>query len=116
MSKFTPTGGSLDTGSTTTTVDGLIASSPNIIQRLSIPAAATEYSYTLPLGTVRFRLHNVGSRILQVAYIAGNTVANYYEMAPRSMSRENNLDPTVVYTIYVQSAGSGQLMEIISWS
>jgi hypothetical protein len=115
MSKFNPTGSLV--GDITTNLPGLIATAPNSIVRLGISLASTEYSYTLPLGTVRFRVKNDGDRILRISYIGGDiALGSYYTLAPRGHVTEMNLAPTSTHTIYVESLGTSQLLEIISWT
>lgn len=113
MASFTPTGGSGGLP-VSVTVDGV--SSPLVVN-ISIPVAATEQSYTFPVGTKRFLLAlRPGSPAdLKLSYVSATSGSTYITVRRGNWYSESELDTTTPLTIYFQSTQASTL-EVISWS
>ena len=93
------------------TKDG--ATTPTIYN-LSLPVANTEYSQALSTNTKRILIRARVGATLRVAFVSGDTLTNYFTMAPRTVYSEENLD-LVGVTIYLQSDVAGNVAEILEW-
>jgi len=113
MSAFTPAG-SGGQPATPITVDGVTVTTPTVAN-VAIVAAATEYSYALPVGTKRVLL-KLRSTLPpgHVQWAWSPAAVDYGTFGPNGFYSEGDLDsPTL--TIYFQCSVAGQVAEILTW-
>lgn len=94
--------------------DTNVVSNPTI-ENVSIIAADTEQSHTLPANTKRFVLKNRGSGLLKLAYSAGTSGTTWYTIEPGTSYGESEIRKPAL-TFYFQSSKNTDVLEIISWS
>lgn len=87
-----------------------------VINNVSMPLAATEYSFTIPAGTKRFTIKLRENAQLQVAYISGGSGSNYLLVPVGCEYSEQNLDLSSGLPLYFQANKNTQVLEIILWS
>lgn len=85
-----------------------------LIARISMPLAATEYSYTFPDGTKQFLIKLVNAQSLQVTYVSGDSSTNYLTVPRTCFYAESDLDLTSK-SIYFQCPVASQTVEILAW-
>ena len=100
-------------GSINTTVSLSSLTAP-VIANIPLILANTEYSYTFPTNTKKFRLNVRGNAKLQFAFISGNTNTQYISVFPGNSHEETGLN--IASTIYFQSNKANEVIEILSWS
>lgn len=98
-------------GAITTKIKG--ANTPTIVNIQTV-LANTEYSYTFPNNTKRYRINTRNNAILQFAFISGQTNTQYIKINPGSYYEESGLDILTV-TVYFRSNKAGEIVEILSW-
>jgi hypothetical protein len=108
MSTFTSAG-----GQQSLTISG--ATTPTTVN-VSMPLAATEYSYTLPAGCKQFivKLRQLSS--LKVAYVSGQSGTTYLEVPRGCFYAESGLTLSTGVTLYFQSPAAGQVLEVQVWT
>lgn len=86
------------------------------IANVAMATAATEYDYALPAGTKRFLIKNRMNGVVQLSYSLG-TSGTTYETIPRGVFyMEENINPGVAVTLYLQSPSASQIIEVTSWA
>lgn len=94
------------------------SSSPYTTPVIANPTASvanTEYSYTFPDGTRKFRINARGNSKLQISYSSGTTNTQYITIYPGNSFEESELS-TTSFTIYYRSSKANEVVEILSWS
>lgn len=107
MAAFTPSG----SAGTVTTIVIAGATVPGIAN-VSMPSAATEYSFSLPTDTKRFMIKLRGSASFQLAY--ETAAAEWLTVPAGNWYSEGDVALTGV-TLYFQSAAASQVAEIVYW-
>jgi hypothetical protein len=87
---------------------------PNI-QNITTVLANTEYSYTFPINTKKFKIRARGNAKLQLAYTLGQTITNYITIVAGNTHEESGLSVTSL-TAYFISNKAGEVVEISSWT
>lgn len=109
---FSPSGASPITGSTT-----LVGKKTPNIQNVSLPVAGTEYSFTIPAGSVYCEFISQECGKLQFAFTATESSTKYRTVWPGNEYIINNLDSSNgAITVYVQSTKTNDVLEIVSWT
>ena len=105
-------------GTSIPTASGSPSGKPNnpTLAVLTVDAADTEQSYTLPAGTMWFSIINHTVPVLKVSYNAGESGSVYREIPRGRSTIHPELDSTASVTIYYQAATPGGRVEIESWS
>ncbi len=88
---------------------------PDIIN-FSLTLANTEYTINLPAGTQRFQIKSRGTHILKLSYTLNQSGTVYLSIYPGDCYQEFGIDASSSLTVYMQSTGAGEVVEIISWS
>lgn len=88
---------------------------PTIQNQNTSAIANTETSYALPAGSKRFTITNRGNCIVKLSYSAGTSGITYFSLYPHSPYAEEAIIASLV-TLYFQSVGINQRLEIISWT
>lgn len=85
------------------------------IANVDITLANTEYSYSLPNGTKRFKikLRNPGYP-LQLCVVSGESNTTYYNLAQGKTHEEKDIKGTNI-TLYFRTTANSQVAEIISF-
>ena len=107
MSVFTSFAGQLNadlTGSNTPT-----------ITVVSMPLAATEYSYVLPANCRQFQVKTRSGAVAQIAYSSGQSGTNYITIPRFCFYAESDLKLVSSVTLYFQSPLASQELEILAW-
>ncbi len=86
-----------------------------IIANLSMPVAATEYSYALPTRCRAFEFKARGLSTLQFSDTAGQTGTLYATIPAGSFYSQSNRKPGTSVTLYVRGNKSSEVLEIIYW-
>lgn len=111
MSAFTPAG----SGGIPQSVSVSGATTP-LIAHVSMPSAATEYSYTLPTGTKQFLLLPLDLTTFQVAFVSGQSATNYIPLGRGVHYGESSLSLSSSKTIYFQSPDAAMTAVILYWT
>lgn len=78
-------------------------------------SAATEYSYTLPVGTTRFEIKlRDGGSLLQIAFVSGASGSTYITI-PYGASYSETDAKVGGRTLYFQSPDASMVAEIKTW-
>lgn len=85
------------------------------IANIVVASVGVEYSYTLPVGNLRFCVKNRDNVKLQFSYVEGTSDTVYRTIPIGCSYAEDNLDPEASITLYVQ-AKAVSTIEIISWA
>lgn len=72
---------------------------------ITIAVANVEESYAFPANTKHFKLKNVGSKILKIAYVSGETTTKPFTIYPGETHAVDGITAGNV-TIYLQSPGT----------
>jgi hypothetical protein len=86
---------------------------PNIAN-VAANAKNTEYSYTFPVSTKKYRIAARGSAKLKLAFNSGESATNFVTIHPGNSYEESGLNASV--TVYFQSSKDSEVIEILSWS
>ena len=108
MGIFTPGGSSSNSSS------GTISYTNPASDELTIPSAATEYTYQLPIGTKKFRVQLRGVATLQVRFISGGPTA--WTVGAGAVYEESNLSLSSPLDLFVLSSQPSQVLEILYWT
>lgn len=110
MASFTPAG----SGGIPVTANIPGVTQPTIAN-VTATLANTEYSYTFPVNTKRFRikLRDTGAK-LKVAYIATTSGTTYETLNSGAYLEEGDIE-VISITIYFQATQPAQIVEITSW-
>lgn len=87
-----------------------------VIYNFEISAANTEYSYSLPNGTMRFEFRSRDGKKIKIAYNNGESDTSYRTIHPGETYREEGIDSSASLTLYFQSTSANVNVEIVSWS
>lgn len=93
-------------------------SEPNI-QNVALPSTkGTEASFTLPLGTIRYKFRSRTNSKLQYAYVATESDTTYITIDPGNWEviGDVNAQRPLAITIYVQSTKADDVVEVLSWT
>jgi hypothetical protein len=114
LSTFTPSGSAGAVTTVTGSVSVVGATNPTIAN-VSMPVAATEYSYALPADTKKFyiKLRDPLAEI-KLSYTAGASGTTYVTVERGNWYGEEDLSIGMV-TLYFQSSVASQTLEIVSW-
>ncbi len=87
-----------------------------LIATVSMPSAATEYSYTVPAGVKKllFKLRDNANDLL-FAYVTGNIGAGTYLTIPGGSSKSIEEIKGTGLTLYFQCSAANQTVEIETW-
>ena len=77
-------------------------------------SADTEYSYTLPTDTKKFKLRARGMSRLQIADTSGNTNLVFFTIFPGETYEDDIL--TTAATIYFEASKAGEIIEFLIWT
>lgn len=88
---------------------------PSIIN-FPLTLSNTEYTIVLPVGTQRFQIKSRGKHILKLSYTLNQSNSVYLSIWPGDAYHEFGIDSSSSLTVYVQSTGTGEIVEIVSWS
>lgn len=94
--------------------DTNVVSSPTI-ENISVIAANTEQSHSLPANTKRFTLKNRGNGLLKLSYQSGQSGTTWYSVEPGTTYGESEIRKDTL-TFYFQSSNAADVLEIISWA
>lgn len=92
----------------------LTVTTPTIARPVTSGTPNTETSYALPNSSRRFLISNQGSSIIKLAFASGQSGTLYKTLEPYSFYSESNLG-AVNLTLYFQSPGASQQLEVVSW-
>ena len=96
----------------------LVASEPTT-KNVTCTLANTEYSYTLPAGTIHFDMQARGNTLLRFAFAPGvvaTPTGDYATLKPGfTWETPSPLWGQQTLTIYLASPSAGAVAEIISW-
>jgi hypothetical protein len=101
------------TGALSTVVE---AATVPTLANVAMASAATEYSYILPIGTLKYFIKLRGSARLQLAFTLGGSSTTYLTISPGCFYSDSGLNLTSTVTIFFQSPSAGQLAEIVTWA
>lgn len=76
--------------------------------------ANTEYSYTLPTGTSKFKLQARGVTTTKLGTSIGTSGTTYFTIGAGNTYEDDGL--TTAATLYFQCTQAAQVIEIISWT
>lgn len=85
------------------------------IANVTATLANTEYSYSFPTGTKKFKIKARGNAKLQIAKTSGQTNTTFVTVSPGAIFEEQDINITT-FTIYFASSKSGEIVEIWSWN
>lgn len=106
MSVFTSfSGGQID----------LIGSVTPVVSVVSMPLAATEYSFVLPQDCRQFLVKTRSGAVLQVAYASGQSGTTYMTVPRHCFYAESDIKLTSTVTLYFQSPLASQELEVLTW-
>ena len=101
---------------TTTTARAKVAASTTpTIYNLDLVTAGTEYSQDLTKGTKKILVRMRNRTRCKIAFELNGTTSSWITLEPGAVFFEENLDLTDA-TIYLNSAGSGEVAEILQWT
>lgn len=103
----------LPDGSLPVTVTAQILTTPNIAN-VAANVKNTEYSYTFPVSTKKYRIAARGNAKLKLAFNSGESATNFVTIHPGSSYEERGLNASI--TVYFQSSKDSEVIEILSWS
>jgi len=83
------------------------------IDTLSMPLAATEYSYAFPTGTKTFGFRNRNSGVLKLKHMSGGA---FFTFDPYVTNWVNDIKSSATITVYFESPSALQTVELIFWS
>lgn len=86
------------------------------IQNVTLVAAATEYSITIPTASVAFSIRTRGCSKCQFAFTSGDSGTNYITLWPGETYNEEGLTSNASITIYIQTPKAGEILEVWSWT
>ncbi len=109
MSVFT----SASPSSSSLSIDGLIVSSPTIINQ-AMPLANTEVAIVLPSNSARFMVKARGKAVLKLSFVSGQSGTLYVTISMGATYHDESLTPAG-FVLYVQSTLAGETVEIVSW-
>jgi len=87
-----------------------------VITAVAMPTKNTEYPYTFPAGTKRYKIQGRGEGVIKLAFVEGESGTNYWTIFPGSQYEDFNLNDAGSFNIYVQSPMDLQSLEIIRCS
>ena len=106
MSVFTSFAGTLSAD--------VIASGSPAIAVISMVAANTEYSVSLPAGCRQFQIKLRSNAVLKFSYTSGASGTIYYTVPRNCFYAESDLKLSTT-TLYFQSAVAAQELEVLAW-
>ncbi len=112
MGLFSPAGASPIVGSTTIAGKG----TPTVTN-LSMPTAGTEYSFSIPAGSVYCEFISRECGKIQFAFTATESGTNFRTVWPGAEYQIDLLDAgNAAITVYVQSTKANDTLEIVTWA
>ena len=106
MATFAPSGGR----------QGQAVTAP-AIANVDVATADTEESWTVPSGTIMFRMRARGSSKIQLAFTALQSDTNYVTIYPgNSYMPPQELSPAASVTLYFQTSKDSEVVEFEYWS
>jgi hypothetical protein len=85
-----------------------------VIANINSVLANTEYNYTFPTNTKKFKFKARGNSKIQFSFVTGQTDKQYITIHPGGIYEETGLGSNV--TIYFQTSKANEIIEILSWS
>ena len=85
-----------------------------VITNFNALLANTEYNYTFPVNTKKFKFKARGNSKIQFSFTNGQSSTQYITIYPGGIYEETGLGSTV--TIYFQTSKANEIVEILSWS
>lgn len=91
-----------------------IAGRPTIAN-VAMTSSNTEYSYSLPAGTIRFeiKLRSLNA-LLKLSFVSGESGTTYITIPYGSSYREDDVKGTPI-SLYFQSPTASQVLEVKTW-
>lgn len=91
-----------------------------VLTNTTMTSADTEYSFTIPAGTVRFSIKTRDGTAFRVAFVTGKvatSTAPYLTiLANGAYNDPGNIQiGSTALTVYVACASAGKIIECISW-
>lgn len=99
-------------GGGTTPVE-IVGASTFTVTNVTCTLANTEYSFTLPVDTKKFKLRARGLSRIQIADITGNTSTTYFTIWPGDCYEDDLITSSAV--IYFETSKAAEIIEIITW-
>lgn len=90
------------------------ASEPTI-QNIVALSANTEYNFTIPKGTKKYRFRVRGDARLQYAFTVGGSSTIYVTVYPGNNEEESDVNITADKIIYFMTSKANQSIEVITW-
>lgn len=87
-----------------------------IISNLSMPTANTEYNFSFPTTTKKFRIQSRSNSKLQLSYISGDSNINFITIPYGNSYEIDNLKLSSILDIYIQSNKNSDTLEIEYWN
>lgn len=74
----------------------------------------TEYSYTFPVNTKKYKISARGNSKIKLAFNSGESATNFVTIHPGNSYEESGLNVSI--TVYFQTSKDSEVIEILSWS
>jgi len=86
------------------------------IANLTLVKPNTEYSYTFPRGTKKFRIQcRSSNNVIKYSYKEGESGKNFMTVS-KGVLKEGGLNTNKDLTIYLQSPSANVVVEILTWT
>jgi hypothetical protein len=85
------------------------------VYNVSMPLAATEYTFTFPSGTKKFSLKTRVTSNLQYTFQSGQSGTTFVTIPPGCNYSEENLSLSTSLSIYFQSNKPSNTLELTLW-
>ena len=91
------------------------ATTPDILNPVSPAGANTEFSQLLADGVKKITIRNRGNADLKLSFTSGESGTKYFTISGNASYSEENVSLTST-TLYMQTPGVSQTIEILHWS